>query len=56
MASFKCKDVGMKCNFEVKDENPDELMQIIALHGEKSHDIKEISPEMMEKVKKAVKK
>ena len=56
MASFKCKDVGMKCNFEVKDENQDELMQIIALHGEKSHDIKEIPPEMMEKVKKAIKK
>lgn len=24
MASFKCKDLGMKCAFEVKDENQDE--------------------------------
>jgi predicted small metal-binding protein len=45
MPSFKCKDVGMKCSFEVKDENQDELMKIIALHGEKSHGMKEISPE-----------
>ena len=56
MPSFKCKDVGMKCQFEVKDENQDELMQIISLHGEKSHNMKEISPDMMEKVKRAIKK
>ena len=56
MASFKCKDVGMKCGFEIKDENQEELMKIIALHGEKSHNMKEISPDVMEKVKKAIKK
>jgi predicted small metal-binding protein len=56
MPSFKCKDVGMKCKFEVKDENQDELMSIIAMHGEKSHNIKEIAPDMMEKIKKAIKK
>ena len=56
MASFKCKDVGMKCGFEVKDENQDELMSIIALHAEKSHNMKDAPPEMMEKIKKAIKK
>jgi predicted small metal-binding protein len=56
MASFKCKDIGMKCNFEVKDENQDELMSIIALHGEKTHNMKGTSPEMAEKIKKAIKK
>jgi predicted small metal-binding protein len=56
MPSFKCKDVGMKCKFEVKTDNPDEMMQIIALHGEKSHNMKNIPPDLMEKVKKAVKK
>ncbi len=56
MASFKCKDIGMKCNFEVKTENPDELMPIIAIHAEKSHNMKEIDPATLEKVKKAIKK
>jgi predicted small metal-binding protein len=56
MASFKCKDLGMKCAFEVKDENQAELMEVIALHADKSHNIKQFPPDMMEKVKKAIKK
>lgn len=56
MPSFKCKDAGMKCKFEVKSENQDEMMQIIALHGQKSHNMQTIPPEAMEKIKKAIKK
>ena len=56
MPSFKCKDVGMSCKFEVKDENQEELMSMIALHTEKSHGMKDVPPEMMEKIKKAIKK
>ena len=29
MPFIKCKDLGMKCGFEVKDENMDEMMQIL---------------------------
>ncbi len=56
MPSFKCKDIGMKCNFEVKDENQDEMMSIIALHADRSHNIKQPPPELMDKIKKAIKK
>ncbi|MBI2848270.1 MAG: DUF1059 domain-containing protein [Chloroflexi bacterium] len=56
MASFKCKDMGMKCAFEVKDENQDELMGMIAIHAEKSHGMKQIPDDMMEKVKKVIKR
>ena len=57
MPSFKCKDIGMKCNFEVKDENQDELMSVIALHAEKTHNLKGLFPaDMTEKIKKAIKK
>ena len=56
MASIKCKDLGMQCGFEVKDEDQDELMQILALHAEKTHKMKTISPDVMEKIKKAIKK
>jgi predicted small metal-binding protein len=56
MPSFKCADIGMKCAFEVKDEDKDELMKIIALHGKETHGITETSPEMKEKIKQAIKK
>jgi predicted small metal-binding protein len=56
MPSFKGKDVGMKCNFEPETDNLDELMPIIAVHSEKSHNMKEVPPETVEKAKKAVKK
>ncbi len=57
MASFKCKDMGMKCKFEVKDENQDELLQIVNLHAEKTHNMKlPLPPDMMSKVRIAVKK
>jgi len=56
MPSFKCKDMGMKCGFEIKDENQDELMKVISLHAENTHQMKEMTPEMAEKLKKAIKK
>jgi predicted small metal-binding protein len=56
MPSIKCKDIGMKCGFEVKDEDQNEMMQILALHAEKTHNLKTIPPDLMQKVQKAIKK
>lgn len=56
MASFKCKDMGMKCGFEIKDENRDELMQMVALHADKTHNMKEMPPDMKQKLDKVIKK
>jgi predicted small metal-binding protein len=56
MAKFKCKDIGMKCGFEVQDEDEKELMKIVALHAENTHGMKEVPPETLEKIKKAIKK
>jgi predicted small metal-binding protein len=56
MASFKC-NMGMNCDFEVKDKDPKELMQIITLHAERTHDMKRPLPaDIMEKVNRAIKK
>jgi len=56
MTSFKCI-MGMKCDFEVKDADRDELMQIIALHAEKTHNMKRPLPaDVMDKVNRAIKK
>ncbi len=56
MPSFKCADLGMKCSFEIKDEDKDEMMKMIAMHGEKSHGYKEITPDMKAKIEKVIKK
>ncbi len=56
MPTFKCTDIGMKDSFETKDENKDELMEIIALHAKKSHNMTEMTPEMKQKIEKAIKK
>jgi len=54
MPSIKCKDLGMDCDFEAKDENRDEMMQVLFLHAEKTHNMKIIPPDIMHKVQKAI--
>ena len=56
MPSFMCKDVGMDCKFEAKAKTEDELMKKIAEHASKVHNMKTIPPDVMDKVKKAIKK
>ncbi len=55
MLSFKCRDIGMACDFEATAKTRDALMKKISEHASKAHDMKTIPPEMMEKVKKAIK-
>jgi predicted small metal-binding protein len=54
MPKFKCKDTGQKCNFEVKDDNQEELLAIMNLHAQKTHNVNE--PTRWEKLKQAIKK
>ena len=56
MPSFKCKDIGMDCAFEATAETEDELMKKIAEHASEAHNMKTIPPDVMEKVKDAIKK
>lgn len=46
----------MKCGFYLKDEDEDELTQLLALRAEKAHNLKPIPPEVVEKVKETIKK
>jgi predicted small metal-binding protein len=55
MPSIKCKDIGMTCGFELKDDDRDELMQLLAMHAEKTHNMKTIPPDVMKKVQEAIK-
>jgi predicted small metal-binding protein len=55
MLTFKCKDMGMEDEFEIKDENEEEIVQLITLHAQKTHGIKNVTPEMLNKIKRAIK-
>jgi len=55
MPSIKCKDVGMDCGFEATAETEEELMKKIAEHAAEVHGMKTIPPELLEKVKAAIK-
>lgn len=56
MPSFKCKDLGMKCNFEATARTENELINMIQEHASKVHNIKSVTPDMFNKIRKAIKK
>lgn len=56
MLSYKCKDAGIDCGFKTTAETEEELMEIIAEHAGREHDMKSIPPDVMERIKKAIKK
>ncbi|MCS6785064.1 MAG: DUF1059 domain-containing protein [Candidatus Caldarchaeum sp.] len=56
MPSFSCRDVMPNCSFEVKNASSvDELMTILGAHAKHAHNIEKIPPDVVEKVKKAIK-
>jgi len=54
--TFKCKDIGMKCDFTAQGKTEDELMKKISAHAASAHGMKTVPPETMKKIKKAIKK
>jgi predicted small metal-binding protein len=56
LPSFKCVDIGLSCPFEATAKTEDELMKKIAAHAAEAHNMKTVPPDMMSKIKKAIKK
>ena len=54
MPSFECKDLGMDCNYIAKAKTEEKLMNKIAKHAKKKHNIDTIPADMLDKVKKAI--
>lgn len=55
LPSFKCADIGLSCPFEATAKTEDELMKKIAVHAAEVHNLKPVPPDMMAKIKKAIK-
>ena len=51
---ISCKDVGFDCEGVVRAETEEEALQIAAAHAKEVHGIQEITPEIAEKVKTAI--
>jgi predicted small metal-binding protein len=56
MPSFACKDVGMTDDWKESADTEEELMKKIKKHAGEVHNMKDFTPEMVDMVKKAIKK
>lgn len=54
MRHFKCCDMGYDCDWECYDDNEDSLLKKIKEHGSLKHGIKEITKEMLQKIKDVI--
>jgi len=56
MPSFRCKDIGMDCAFEATARTEEELMKKILEHAAKAHNMKMVPPDVLAKIKNAIKR
>ena len=52
---LNCRDGGAECDFLVRAETEEEVMQVAAAHGARVHGMKEITPELKSKMKSLIK-
>ena len=52
--TIRCADMGLDCDFEALAETEEDLLELVADHAARAHDIEEIDAEMREKVKGAM--
>lgn len=55
MRTFDCHDTGFNCDWTSQANTYDELLKKVIAHIKGDHEIKEISDELMEKLKNAIK-
>jgi len=49
-----CRDVGVDCDFVARGQTEQEVLQQCAEHARTAHGMNEISPELAEKVRSAI--
>lgn len=52
---INCRDVGFDCNGVIRAKTEDEALKLAAQHAMEAHGIKEITPEIVAKVKSVMK-
>ncbi len=51
---INCRQVGVDCDFEARGETEQEVIEKCAEHARSAHGMEEISPDLMEKVRQAI--
>lgn len=46
-----CRDVGFNCDGIIKAETEEEALKLAAAHANSAHGVKEVTPEMVKKIK-----
>lgn len=54
MKSFACKDVGVQCEWRTTGTDDNEVLTQVSKHASDKHGFKEMSVEMINKVKGAI--
>jgi predicted small metal-binding protein len=52
---IRCRDVGFDCNGVIKAKTEEEALALTAAHAKTVHGLKEITPDVLKKVKSAMK-
>jgi predicted small metal-binding protein len=50
----RCRDVGVDCDWEARAETEEEILKKCAEHASEDHNMTEIPPEMVEKIREAI--
>ena len=50
----RCRDVGVDCDFEARGETEQEVLDECAEHGRTAHGMQELTPELVAKVRAAI--
>ncbi len=54
--SIRCRDAGVDCDYVARGETEKELFENALEHGKTYHGMKEISPELREKMRKLIRR
>jgi predicted small metal-binding protein len=54
MKKIACHDVVPGCSFTASADTEEELLARVATHAGSAHDVKDVSPELLDKVKRAI--
>jgi predicted small metal-binding protein len=51
---LRCRDVGLDCTGELRAETEEEIMRQAAEHARSAHNMREMPPELVQKVRAAI--
>ncbi len=52
---IRCRDVGFDCNGVIKAKTEEEALKLAADHAKSVHNVKEVTPDIVKKIKSVIK-